>query len=236
MGTNQESETNANGENTLGRIWSFLNRDVRSFLPLRKPEPSVTPKTQEPAEPQLIVQEESAPPPPPVLPLTRPDRLRVVEFERKVLDWRDKAHIDITSTMDTQCRSLIDEMDRELDRLGFLGRWFADPASEVLSHQLEALIRAPMTKQLGALQAELYVVNPPADPGLGNRPNGSLFNKARLAQHPAGLKQVPFKPSAREEIVRQLRAWILEPDGLAPHFCAQATKIGAHLLEEHGTC
>ncbi len=125
-----------------------------------------------------------------VEPLMALSSLHNLAFQRKVLDWRDNAHADMTMTMGTLYRAFIDHIDRRLQHerlldVGLYGRLFPIPADEALQHEL----------------THTYL---------------------------HGLK---FKPSEREMMVQNLRAWMLGPDGLSANFRNQATHIANQLTQ-----
>lgn len=227
MSIDQPSRDASASGNFLDEIVSFLNRDVTSFFS-GKPTGNCTANMAMENTPQI-----AAPSEPLIEPLTDPHLLPLLAFQRKVLDWRDSAHADMTRTITTLYRAFIDHIDSRLEEVGLFSRLFADPADQVLLHDFILRIQRLINACLYRLEASLaslaaQEILPLKEP--------LSFRRAPLAAGYSCLIGLKFKPSERDKIVDRLQSWMLGPHGLAVGFRDQATHMADQLIQERHAC
>lgn len=223
----QQPETAAPGS-LMHRISVFLNRDLTSFF--RQEEPAVDGATTEVEQspPEIAAPTEVI-----IAPLMDAGTLPALVARRKVLDWRDNAHVDIARTLKGLLGGLTAEIDRQLDSMGLFDSLFAQPAYEALRVEIVLRIEKPMCQYLQRQQAELRALATSMASGL-KKP--LAFSTFTLTAGPDGLVGLDFKPSEREAIVNDLRDWMLGPFGVAADLRNQASTMANTVMREVQTC
>ena len=228
MSTDQTNHEAPASSTLVDKVVSFLNRDVASFFGGARPGNHAAKREDREDTPQL-----AAPAEPAIASLVDPGHLSFLAFQRQVLDWRDNAHAEITSTMADLCRTFADHIDRKLEGLGLLGQFFPDPADEVLQHELILRIQEPINACLYRQEAALASITEKE----AHTPKGSLsFRRERLITEDTYLSGLKFNSSDRAKIVQKLQAWILGPHGLADEFRDQTTRMADRLIQERHAC
>jgi hypothetical protein len=139
----------------LGKVWTLLNRDVRTFKwwgqNMAGPEVDGVP----PPDFRMLTEppQESDPE---VVSEVDPRQIEGLRFRREVLDWRDDFHFQVTETASRARKSLAEQVEHELANMNILRRrLFTKPASEVLEHHIESCVRSPMRRTTHIEQAAL---------------------------------------------------------------------------------
>lgn len=212
VSSNQVSYQTSSSGSLWGKIWAFLNRDVRSFC------------RQLPIGGTLQL-------PAPVKPMTNPDVLVSLAFQRRVLDWRDNAHADITRSMTNLCQAFSSHVDSTLGKAGLLDDLFSDTADKALLHEFIRQVEEPMHAHLDQQETALTSLVKQEMPAYKE---SVAFRKRRLGAEAfcSYFCDLRFKTSERENIIRRLEIWMLGSDGLAAEFRKQATQMADKLIKE----
>ncbi len=154
-------------------------------------------------------------------------------FQRKVLDWRDSAHTEITSALIALHREFTRYIDYRLDDIGFFSGLFADPADEVLESAFAQRVRAPMCACLHAQEAALNAI---AEKEVIRQERAFRFRAEKLTDSYTCLSGLNFKPSERNAMIEKLQFMMLGTDGLATDLCSQATHMANQLIQKRQAC
>lgn len=116
------------------RVWAFLNRDVRSFFPSN-------------ASPAEVSETHTAYTSRPIATCSSVDlrHLRVIEYRRALLNWRDAYIYELNNTASSRKAGFANSIDKELRNRSLRRKLFARPANEVLKSEFDYVIRSPLS-------------------------------------------------------------------------------------------
>lgn len=201
----------------LGKIWKFLNRDIRTFnLIGNLPAPEFKLSTA---------------PAPDIVSEVDPRQIEALRIRREVLDWRDEFHFQVTEAASQATKALEKRVDHELANMNFLRLWlFTKPASEVLEGHIESCVRLEMR---GATQIQEAALRQHLLTWLPHRHEPASIRimfmwpklewDTRLA--------LDFTADNRERILMVLGEMILGENGLADRYRQWANQYAGNILE-----
>jgi len=201
---------------------SFLKRVVSTLFGAKPPKDHIADEISDPPVAASATE-------PPMEPLLDIRRLSPLAFQRKVLDWRDEAHVDITLTMTTLHQTFRNHIDRRLKEAGPLGRFFGRPADEVLQHEFTLRLQQTMNSCLSRLETSLTALAKEQAPTQAGHLH---FRKELLIAEHTHLRGLKFKPSEHKTLLRELETWMLGSRGLVAEFRDQATHMAERLTQE----
>ncbi|CAM5782540.1 hypothetical protein ACFOHU_06360 [Ottowia pentelensis] len=192
----------------LTDIWLFLNRDIRTFLPKSKKDiPAIEHKTDEP-----------------IASLVDPDRLSSFIFQRKILDWRDHAHANITRTGRELQHQLDDLVNQKLSKIGLFDQFFPDLARDVLQNELRHAV-GEIYKESKNIEYDINEINTTRD--------SSIIQRLYIdpAHHKLAFDlQINFVPSEQETILNTIDKSLNGSEGIVTNIRDQITKIATQLI------
>lgn len=212
----------------LGKVWAFLNRDVRTFKWWGQnkagpeadgvPPPDFRTLTEPPKEPD-----------PEVVSEVDPRQIEGLRFRREVLEWRDEFHFQVTETASRARKSLAEQVEHELANMNFLRlRLFTKPASEVLERHIESWVRSPMRRtthiEQAALRQRLLTWFP------HHQESVSIWVMWPKLEWDTRLA-LKFTANNRERILSVLGEMTLGENGLADRHRQWATQHAGQILE-----
>lgn len=213
---------------TLGKVWAFLNRDVRTFKRWRQNKPDPETDDVRLAETKNLT-EPLKEPEPEVVSEVDPRQIEGLRFRREVLDWRDEFHFQVTESAAQANKTLVEQVEHELANMNFLRlRLLTKPASDVLECHIEACVRSPMRRttqiEQAALRQRLLTWFP------HRQETASIWAMWPKLEWDTRLA-LKFTADNRERILTILGEMILGENGLADQHRQLAIQYSAKILE-----
>lgn len=214
---------------TLGEVWAFVNRDIRTFKWWRRNGACLETEGMQPPDLKTL----TAPPngsASEVVSEVDPRQLEALRLRREVLDWRDEFHFQVTETACQARKALAGQVEHELANMNFLRhRLFTKPASEVLKSHIESRVQSPMRsttqREQAALRQRLVAWAP------HRRETASIQVEWLKLEWDARLA-LKFTAKNRMLILTVLDELILGESGLADRHRQWATQYASQILEE----
>ena len=215
-------------EGSIGEIWAFLNRDIRTIKWKAPNKPS--PETNQVVLPLRAPTQPLEAPPPAIPSEVDTRQIEDLRIRREVLDWRDDFHFQFTNAAAEATKMLAELVEYEIAHMNFVRlRLLTRPASDVLKHHIESCVRSRMRRITQIEQAALHerlliwLAQPPALDSMW-----IMWPKLEWDTHLA----MKFTPDNRERILTALRDLILGRDGLADAHRQWATQFATMILEK----
>ena len=208
----------------LGELWSFLNRDVRTFRWWQRNTPDTIAQDLSLQKPML-----GTGPAPEIISEVNPKQIEALRIRREILDWRDDFHFQVTEKALQAKKALENRVEHEFANMGFLRlRLFTKPSIEVLEDHIESCVKSEMQRfsriEETALRQRLATWLPHRHESVSI---WIMWPKLELDTRLA----LEFKDGNRAQIMTALDEIILGENGLADRYRRWANQYASQILE-----
>ena len=209
--------------NSHNSFWSalsaFFQRDIRSFFNTNQRQITITDDFSLPEIPTV----DSITLLPPLLDIIH---LEHVKYRRQMLDWRDEAIIQLSSTGRNSFRGFCYHMDYMLDEVPILRRVISQSSNEVLQDTFNMMVRSKIRNQ--AVQAVDFLLKTLTSQGfkIGTPALVDKFPDSELSC----IEEYGFKPSNHDEIFSALELLVIGEKGIIKMFQYQIIRITEDLI------
>ncbi len=214
----------------IGKLWRFLNRDIRTFKwwgqdtkVSQSNHATLTEfhgKTEARKVTEVAIRSE-----------IDPRKIASLILRRDVLDWRDEFHFNVTEAASQSRNSLASKIDYELSTISFFrNRVFTKSARELLEDHIESCVRSPMKN---ILLLEQVTLGQRLQRWLPSRYEPvSIWIMWPKLEWDTRL-ELKFTVENRDQILGALHDLILGVNGLADRHRQWANEYTTQILEKH---
>lgn len=213
---------NGTRKGTLGELWDFLNRDIRTFSWLQWNTPGTIAKDLSPPESMTGAAPE-------IISEVNPRQIEALRIRREILDWRDNFHFQVTEKALQAKTALEKRVEHEFANMGFLRlRLFTTPSSEVLEGHIESCVQSEMQR---ISRIEEITLRQHLATWLPHHHESVRIPIVWPKLEWDGRLALEFKDGNRAKILTALDEMILGENGLADRYRQWATQYASQILE-----
>ncbi len=205
-------------KSAVDKAVSFLQRDVRSFLPGWKEPACAKQETVESGSQDF-----------PIPSLVDPAIVDHLAFRREVLDWRDGFHARATQLAIELCNAFALKIREDLADVSIFRRVLTRPAYDMLQDHFIRIVRVPMQQAIQQEQSELSKL---VQRWLPDATLDLAFVAPWSDSECKCLGDLDFTPKNEDEILGKIEILILGDSGIVDRHRTRATNLARNIIEE----